>query len=93
MTHDENRKKFRVQNSFICSLRKCKDHIFLLTSFCLILGPPTEENLIQNTLWPEVHKLYGHGFEIHCVATSPDGLFIASACHSSNAEDAAIIIW
>lgn len=35
---------------------------------------------LQNTLWPETHKLYGHSYEVFCVAGSPDGKFIASAC-------------
>ncbi|XP_077978293.1 elongator complex protein 2-like [Glandiceps talaboti] len=55
--------------------------------------PPTEEHLLQNTLWPEVQKLYGHGYEIFCVATHPDGHLIASACKASKAEYAAIILW
>ena len=32
--------------------------------------PPVEDVLIIKTLWPEQQKLYGHAFEIFCVATS-----------------------
>lgn len=46
---------------------------------CVILGTPFEDQL-QNTLWPEIHKLYGHSYEIFCVDSSPDGKYVASAC-------------
>ncbi|XP_050302290.1 elongator complex protein 2 [Anthonomus grandis grandis] len=55
--------------------------------------PPTEETLLQNTLWPETQKLYGHGYEIFSLAASPDGKYLASACKSSKLEYAAILIW
>ncbi|XP_070565909.1 elongator complex protein 2-like [Ptychodera flava] len=55
--------------------------------------PPTEEHLLQNTLWPETQKLYGHGYEIYCVATHPAGSLIASACKAAKVEYAAIILW
>lgn len=55
--------------------------------------PPTEENLLQNTLWPETHKLYGHGYEIFSVASSHDGKLVASSCKSTVAKHAAIILW
>lgn len=55
--------------------------------------PPTEETLIQNTLWPEVHKLYGHGYEVFSLAASPSGDVVASACKSSTQEHASILIW
>lgn len=42
--------------------------------------PPTEEQLLQNTLWPETQKLYGHGYEIFSLACDPSGKILASAC-------------
>ncbi|XP_047504367.1 elongator complex protein 2 isoform X1 [Pieris napi] len=55
--------------------------------------PPTEETLMQNTLWPEAQKLYGHGYEVYCVAGSPDGSLLASACKATTAQHAAVLIW
>merc|ERR1719297_783857 len=34
---------------------------------------------------PEDHKLYGHGYEVFCVAASPCGSLVASACRSQEA--------
>ncbi|CAH0555749.1 unnamed protein product [Brassicogethes aeneus] len=56
-------------------------------------NPPTEETLLENTLWPEVQKLYGHGYEVYSLASSPDGQLLASSCKSTSQEHAAIIIW
>lgn len=55
--------------------------------------PPTEEELIRHTLWPELQKLYGHGYEIFSIASRHDGSRFATACKSANAEHSAIIIW
>ncbi|KAK0739802.1 WD40-repeat-containing domain protein [Apiosordaria backusii] len=52
--------------------------------------PPYEENLSRHTLWPEVEKLYGHGYEISCLASSHDGKVIASACKASSLNHAVI---
>lgn len=52
--------------------------------------PPLEDYLQRYTLFPEVEKLYGHGYEITCCATSPDGKLIASACRSNNARHSVI---
>nr|CAH7738001.1 unnamed protein product [Callosobruchus chinensis] len=55
--------------------------------------PPTEETLLQNTLWPETQKLYGHGYEVYSMAASPDKKFLASACKSTKAEYSAVLLW
>ncbi|KAI8140023.1 WD40-repeat-containing domain protein [Fennellomyces sp. T-0311] len=52
--------------------------------------PPFEEHLLQHTLWPEVEKLYGHGYEIICVEASHDGKYIASACKAATPENAVV---
>ncbi|AMD18676.1 HBL226Wp [Eremothecium sinecaudum] len=55
--------------------------------------PPLEDQLQRHTLWPELEKLYGHGYEISCLDVSPDGKLIASACRSNNAQNAVIRIF
>ncbi|XP_036177217.1 elongator complex protein 2 isoform X4 [Myotis myotis] len=55
--------------------------------------PPTEDQLLQNTLWPEVQKLYGHGYELFCVACNNSKTLLASACKAAKKEHAAIILW
>lgn len=55
--------------------------------------PPLEESLSRHTLWPEVEKLYGHGYEISCLAASRDGKLVASACRASSLNHAVIRIF
>ncbi|VDO24288.1 unnamed protein product [Heligmosomoides polygyrus] len=50
-------------------------------------APPTEDCLQQNTLWPEVQKLYGHGYEVYAAATNPSGTVMATSCKVS------IVLW
>ncbi|KAG0242181.1 WD40-repeat-containing domain protein [Mortierella sp. GBAus27b] len=52
--------------------------------------PPFEEHLLQHTLWPEVEKLFGHGYELMCVDASHDGKWIASACRAHTPDQAGI---
>ena len=62
--------------------------------------PPPEESLMQNALWPELQKLYGHGFEIFSLAADGRGSdadgrgpLIASACKAAKAEHAEVLLW
>ncbi|RFU32200.1 hypothetical protein B7463_g4097, partial [Scytalidium lignicola] len=52
--------------------------------------PPFEEHLSRHTLWPEVEKLYGHGYEISTLAASHDGSLIATACKATSIDHAVI---
>jgi elongator complex protein 2 len=55
--------------------------------------PPFEEHLVQNTLWPETAKLYGHGYEIIKVAANRQGTLVASCAKATKAEHASVRIW
>ncbi|KAI1422164.1 WD40-repeat-containing domain protein [Xylaria sp. FL1777] len=52
--------------------------------------PPLEDSLSRHTLWPEAEKLYGHGYEISCLAVSHGGDLVASACKASSVNHAVI---
>lgn len=56
-------------------------------------NPLTEEELMQDTLWPELQKLYGHGYEIFSMSARYDGLLLATACRSTSPEHSTIILW
>ena len=58
----------------------CVAKAFNKYSHLYFSAPPTEEDLLQNTLWPEGQKLYGHGYEIFTLAAHPDGTLLATAC-------------
>lgn len=53
-------------------------------------NPPLEDHLSRHTLWPETEKLYGHGYEISCLAASHGGSIIATACKASSIDHAVI---
>ena len=56
-------------------------------------GPPLEGELVDHTLWPEVHKLYGHGNGIVCLTTNHAGTLLASACKARDPETAGVRLW
>ncbi|KRY69315.1 Elongator complex protein 2 [Trichinella pseudospiralis] len=59
----------------------------------LLVEPLLATDLAQNTLWIEVHKLYGHGFELHTVASNHAGSVVASACLATCEAHAKIFLW
>ncbi|KAI5957421.1 ELP2 [Candida margitis] len=58
-----------------------------------ITVPPTESYLQRNSLATEIEKLYGHGYEVTCCSTSPNGNLIATSCKSNNAKHAVIRVF
>ncbi|KAF5402673.1 Elongator complex protein 2 [Paragonimus heterotremus] len=54
---------------------------------------PTEDRLQCATLWPEIKKLYGHPYEVYCLAAHPSRMLIASACVATKQIHACIILW
>lgn len=52
--------------------------------------PPLEDQLSRHTLWPEIEKLYGHGYEISALAASHDGSLVATACRASSIDHAVV---
>lgn len=49
---------------------------------------PREDHLQRMTLWPEVDKLYGHGYEINCLAVSRQLGTIVSASRANTEQHA-----
>ncbi|GAB4828875.1 hypothetical protein Ancab_018535 [Ancistrocladus abbreviatus] len=42
--------------------------------------PPIEDQLAWHTLWPELHKLHGHGNELFSLCCDHEGKLVASSC-------------
>lgn len=58
-----------------------------------INNPPREDQLQRLTLWPEIEKLYGHGFEISAVDVSPSHRYVATCCRAKNERYAVVRIY
>lgn len=56
----------------------------------ILTSLPTEEELSTSTLWPEIEKIYGHGYELTTLATSNAGDLVATACRASSSEHAVV---
>lgn len=56
-------------------------------------GRPLEEDLCAATLWPETHKLYGHGNDVYALAACPLGTCLVSTCKATTADAAELRVW
>jgi elongator complex protein 2 len=54
--------------------------------------PPTEEELHSTTLWPELHKIYGHNLELLALDATDEGNLIASSCQAKTEENAVVYL-
>lgn len=55
--------------------------------------PPIEDQLAWHTLWPESHKLYGHGNELFSLCCDHQGKLVASSCKAQSTAAAEIWLW
>ncbi|OIW12916.1 hypothetical protein TanjilG_15836 [Lupinus angustifolius] len=55
--------------------------------------PPIEDQLAWHTLWPESHKLYGHGNELFSLCCDHKGELVASSCKAQSATVAEVWLW
>ncbi|XVF02220.1 hypothetical protein REPUB_Repub04eG0156800 [Reevesia pubescens] len=59
----------------------------------VLTEPPIEDQLAWHTLWPESHKLYGHGNELFSLCCDHEGKLVASSCKAQSATVAEIWLW
>jgi elongator complex protein 2 len=63
------------------------------SAMVVMQGRPLEEVLSQSTLWPEVHKLYGHGNDVFTLAACPQGTALVSASKAQSPASAELRVW
>lgn len=54
---------------------------------------PSEDILLQSTLWWENNKLFGHCNELHALACDSTASFLASASKANRSDLASVIVW
>ncbi|KAI9067625.1 WD40 repeat-like protein [Trametes sanguinea] len=54
---------------------------------------PFEGELAAVTLWPEIEKVFGHGYESIALAVSNNKQYIATACKATSAEHAVVRVY
>jgi WD40 repeat protein len=53
----------------------------------------TEEFLMNRTRWPERNKMYGHAYELNCIAVTKKGDYIVTAAKSKKKKYSNIFVW
>ncbi|XP_010932527.2 elongator complex protein 2 isoform X1 [Elaeis guineensis] len=86
--HAVNEACSRLHNDMSDSLETIPDAVPTV-----LTEPPVEEQLAWHTLWPESHKLYGHGNELFSLCCDHEGKLVASSCKSQSAAVAEIWLW
>ncbi|EJD01322.1 WD40 repeat-like protein [Fomitiporia mediterranea MF3/22] len=66
---------------------------FPMPSVFMTQRRPFEGELAVSTLWPEIEKVFGHGYELHAIAASHSGKFVATSCRATSPEHAGIKIY
>ncbi|KAK9466442.1 WD40-repeat-containing domain protein [Lipomyces arxii] len=66
------------------------DRAFDVKVLTTLTTPPLESQLQRHTLFPEVEKLYGHGYEISTAKFSHDKKIVATTCRANSAVHAVI---
>ncbi|KIJ69988.1 hypothetical protein HYDPIDRAFT_104660 [Hydnomerulius pinastri MD-312] len=54
---------------------------------------PFEGELAATTLWPEVEKVFGHGYESIAIASSTSHDLLATACRATSAQHAVVRVY
>ncbi|ANB15839.1 Elongator subunit ELP2 [Sugiyamaella lignohabitans] len=68
-------------------------HGTIRSTLSALTEPPKEDHLQRQTLWPELEKLYGHGYEISSIDISEDKTLLATSCRANNETHAVIRLY
>lgn len=69
------------------------NHLTTTELLDMLQDPPKEDHLQRHTLFPELEKLYGHGYEISSIALTHDKKVLATCCKANNETHAVIRLY
>jgi len=88
-----NKAVFSVEGQVVKEKSRNDQYIDNLFKNLSLSQPPFETDLLQNTLWPEVQKMYGHVYEIFALAANKTGTLFATASKSKKEQHSSIKVW